>query len=88
MFDRWVLRATQTGELTPYRWAGLKFFNVYGPNEHHKGDQRSVAVKMHTQIREHGRVRLFRSEIRNIRTAVSSATSSGSAIAFARHCGH
>lgn len=62
MFDRWVLRATQTGEPTPSRWAGLKFFNVYGPNEHHKGDQRSVAVKLHAQIRERGHVRLFRSE--------------------------
>ena len=62
MFDRWVLRATQAGEPAPPRWAGLKFFNVYGPNEHHKGDQRSVAVKMHGQIRERGRVRLFRSE--------------------------
>ena len=62
MFDRWVLRATQTGEPTPPRWAGLKFFNVYGPNEYHKGDQRSVAVKFHAQIRERGRIRLFRSE--------------------------
>jgi ADP-L-glycero-D-manno-heptose 6-epimerase len=62
MFDRWVLRTTQTGEPTPYRWAGLKFFNVYGPNEYHKGDQRSVAVKLHAQIRERRRVCLFRSE--------------------------
>jgi ADP-L-glycero-D-manno-heptose 6-epimerase len=62
MFDRWVLRATQIGEPTPPRWAGLKFFNVYGPNEYHKGDQRSVAVKLHAQIREHRRVCLFRSE--------------------------
>jgi ADP-L-glycero-D-manno-heptose 6-epimerase len=62
MFDRWVLRATQTGEPSPPRWAGLKFFNVYGPNEYHKGDQRSVAVKLHAQIRERGQVRLFRSE--------------------------
>ena len=42
--------------------AGLKFFNVYGPNEYHKGSQRSVAVQMHAQIRERGGVRLFRSE--------------------------
>jgi ADP-L-glycero-D-manno-heptose 6-epimerase len=62
MFDRWVLRETQIGDPTPSRWAGLKFFNVYGPNEYHKGDQRSVAVKLHAQIRERAGVRLFRSE--------------------------
>jgi ADP-L-glycero-D-manno-heptose 6-epimerase len=62
MFDRWVLRAIETGGPAPPRWAGLKFFNVYGPNEYHKGGQRSVAVQLHAQIRERGRVRLFRSE--------------------------
>ncbi|MGO9419843.1 NAD-dependent epimerase/dehydratase family protein [Roseiarcus sp.] len=46
----------------PPRWAGLKFFNVYGPNEYHKRAQRSVAVQLHAQIRELGRARLFRSE--------------------------
>jgi ADP-L-glycero-D-manno-heptose 6-epimerase len=62
MFDRWVLRAIETGAPSPQQWAGLKFFNVYGPNEYHKGSQRSIAVQLHEQIREHGRVRLFRSE--------------------------
>ncbi len=62
MFDRWVLRRIETNAPAPPRWAGLKFFNVYGPNEYHKGAQRSVAVQMHAQIRESGRVRLFRSE--------------------------
>jgi ADP-L-glycero-D-manno-heptose 6-epimerase len=62
MFDRWVLRAVERGAPAPPRWAGLKFFNVYGPNEYHKGSQRSVALQMHAQIRESGRVRLFRSE--------------------------
>jgi ADP-L-glycero-D-manno-heptose 6-epimerase len=62
MFDRWVLRAIETRSPAPPRWAGLKFFNVYGPNEYHKGAQRSVAVQLHAQIRERGRVRLFRSE--------------------------
>lgn len=62
MFDRWVLRAIETGAPRPPRWIGLKFFNVYGPNEYHKGSQRSVAVQLHAQIRERGRVRLFRSE--------------------------
>ena len=62
VFDRWVQHAVATGAPCPPRWAGLKFFNVYGPNEYHKGAQRSVAAQLHTQIRETGRVRLFRSE--------------------------
>ncbi len=45
----------------PRQWAGLKFFNVYGPNEDHKGGQRSVVVQLFEQIRDSGRVRLFRS---------------------------
>ncbi len=45
-----------------FTWAvGLKYFNVYGPNEYHKGDMRSMVVKAHEQIRSEGRVRLFRS---------------------------
>jgi len=62
LFDRWASRAIETGEAAPPRWAGLKFFNVYGPNEYHKGPQRSVAVQLHAQIRNLGRARLFRSE--------------------------
>ncbi len=62
LFDRWVSRAVETGAPAPPRWAGLKFFNVYGPNEYHKRAQRSVAVQLHAQIRELGRARLFRSE--------------------------
>lgn len=62
VFDRWVVRAQEKGEPQPPKWAGLKFFNVYGPNEYHKGGQRSVAVQLHAQIREKGAVRLFRSD--------------------------
>ena len=62
LFDRWVQRAVAMGAPCPPRWVGLKFFNVYGPNEYHKGGQRSVAAQLHTQIRETGRARLFRSE--------------------------
>ena len=62
MFDRWVQQTVAAGAPCPPRWAGLKFFNVYGPNEYHKGGQRSVAVQLYQQIRETGRVRLFRSE--------------------------
>ena len=62
LFDRWVARTLEKTEAAPPRWAGLKFFNVYGPNEYHKGGQRSVAVQLHAQIREKGLVRLFRSD--------------------------
>lgn len=40
---------------------GLKYFNVFGPNEQHKGDMRSMVVKAFEQIQSHGRVRLFKS---------------------------
>ena len=62
LFDRFVADRVKRGEPTPPRWAGLKFFNVYGPNEYHKGGQRSVAVQLFEQIRDRGFVRLFRSD--------------------------
>jgi ADP-L-glycero-D-manno-heptose 6-epimerase len=62
VFDRRVQRIVALGYPTPPRWVGLKFFNVYGPNEYHKEGQRSVAVQLHEQIRDGGRVRLFRSD--------------------------
>ena len=49
------------GGFHPPQWAGLKFFNVYGPNEQHKGGQRSVAVQLYEQIGATGTARLFRS---------------------------
>jgi ADP-L-glycero-D-manno-heptose 6-epimerase len=45
----------------PEQWAGLRFFNVYGPNEYHKGGQQSVVPQFHRQIVETGTARLFRS---------------------------
>ena len=60
MFDQQVLSMSAAGYY-PYRWAGLKFFNVYGPNEYHKGDQRSVVVQLFEQITKTGRARLFQS---------------------------
>lgn len=57
VFDQWVLRQTQT----PPAWYGLKFFNVFGPNESHKGDMRSLVHKAFGQISEHGKVKLFKS---------------------------
>jgi len=56
-FDKWVL----TQESTPFFWAGLKFFNVYGPNEYHKDRMASVIFHAHRQITELGKLRLFKS---------------------------
>jgi ADP-L-glycero-D-manno-heptose 6-epimerase len=56
-FDKWVL----SQEMTPPFWAGMKFFNVYGPNEYHKGRMASVIFHAFHQIRNTGMVRLFRS---------------------------
>jgi len=56
MFDLWNLRH---GHLD--RAVGLKFFNVFGPNEYHKGDMMSMAAKAYLQIRQGAAVRLFKS---------------------------
>lgn len=56
-FDRWVL----VQEQGPFFWAGLKFFNVYGPNEYHKGRMASVIFHAYHQIRQSGGLKLFRS---------------------------
>ncbi len=56
-FDLWVLDQ----EEQPPFWAGLKFFNVYGPNEYHKGRMASVIFHTFHQIQEKGSMRLFRS---------------------------
>ena len=56
-FDKWVLHQ---GNHPPF-WAGLKFFNVYGPNEYHKKRMASVIFHSYNQIRKDGNVKLFRS---------------------------
>jgi ADP-L-glycero-D-manno-heptose 6-epimerase len=56
-FDKWVLQQKRT----PSFWAGLKFFNVYGPNEYHKGRMASVVFHAFRQIKETGKMRMFRS---------------------------
>ena len=56
-FDQWAL----TQERAPYFWAGLKFFNVYGPNEYHKGRMASVILHAFRQINSTGGMKLFRS---------------------------
>ncbi len=61
-FDIWLL--DQTAQ--PPFWAGMKFFNVYGPNEYHKGRMASVMWHFFRQIRDTGKVRLFESYAPNI----------------------
>jgi len=56
-FDKWAIRQTSC----PPFWAGLKFFNVYGPNEYHKGRMASVIWHSFLQIRKDGEVKLFKS---------------------------
>ncbi|OJU19554.1 MULTISPECIES: ADP-glyceromanno-heptose 6-epimerase [unclassified Sphingomonas] len=61
-FDRMALGSVRRGEQTPPRWAGLKFFNVYGPREQHKGSMRSVMTTHFEHLRDGGSLRLFRSD--------------------------
>ncbi len=56
-FDVWALKQVRT----PRFWTGLKFFNVYGPNEYHKGRMSSVVLHAYNTIRETGKMQLFRS---------------------------
>lgn len=55
--DKWILKQA----LQPPYWYGFKFFNVYGPNEYHKGRMASVIFHSFNQIKETGKVKLFRS---------------------------
>jgi len=61
LFDRRVCRIAELGGATPPQWVGLKFFNVYGPNEYHKGDMRSVVTKNFEVARRGDAVKLFES---------------------------
>ncbi len=56
-FDKWALQQSAT----PPFWAGLKFFNVYGPHENHKGRMASVIFHAFHQIQKSGEMKLFRS---------------------------
>jgi len=57
LFDRWVLQQTNT----PPQWVGLRFFNVFGPGEYHKGEMASLVFKAFHQIKEHKKLKLFKS---------------------------
>ncbi len=61
LFDVHVATAAARGEAVPPQWVGLKFFNTYGPNEYHKGDQQSVISKIAPHAIAGGTVSLFRS---------------------------
>jgi len=61
LFDRWVARRVAEGGPVPMQWAGLKFFNAYGPNEYHKGAQASVAYHLCRQIQADSPAKLFKS---------------------------
>jgi ADP-L-glycero-D-manno-heptose 6-epimerase len=56
-FDKWAIQQ----EETPFFWAGLKFFNVYGPNEYHKSRMASVIMHAFNQIEKTDGMKLFRS---------------------------
>jgi len=56
-FDKWVLQQPRK----PYFWTGLKFFNIYGPNEYHKARMASVIFHAYNQIKATGKMKLFRS---------------------------
>lgn len=58
LFDSWIKRNGLLNKVV-----GLKYFNVYGPNEYHKGDMRSVVHKAFEQVRDAGKVRLFKSHL-------------------------
>jgi len=59
LFDLWAKKEGYFKEIV-----GLKYFNVFGPNEYHKGDMRSVIVKAYEQIKQSGKVRLFKSYLK------------------------
>ena len=61
-FDLRVARMLANGEPRPPQWAGLKFFNVYGPNEYHKGTMVSVVKVKHDELAAGQPLRLFRSD--------------------------
>jgi ADP-L-glycero-D-manno-heptose 6-epimerase len=61
LFDRRLARKVSQGKSLPPQWVGLKFFNVYGPNEYHKGGQQSVISQLYPQAESGAPAHLFRS---------------------------
>jgi ADP-L-glycero-D-manno-heptose 6-epimerase len=61
-FDLWVARQVESGAKSPPHWAGLKFFNVFGPNEYHKGPMISVVKVKYDEVRQGLLPSLFRAD--------------------------
>jgi ADP-L-glycero-D-manno-heptose 6-epimerase len=61
LFDRWVASELASGGAKPPQWVGLKFFNVYGPNEYHKGGMQSVVAQKYPLAIAGEPITLFRS---------------------------
>lgn len=61
LFDRFVIHEIESGRTRPPQWAGLKFFNVYGPNEYHKGGMKSVVAHLFPKVIAGEPARLFKS---------------------------
>ena len=61
LFDRRIARILESDGPRPRQWVGLKFFNVYGPNEYHKGAQRSVAAQIYPAAKAGAAAKLFKS---------------------------
>jgi ADP-L-glycero-D-manno-heptose 6-epimerase len=61
LFDQYVSNVVRRGDKVPPQWVGLKFFNVYGPNEYHKGGQKSVAAQIFPHAQAGLSVKLFKS---------------------------
>lgn len=59
-FDKWAIERVAAGHAPP-QWAGLKFFNVYGPNEYHKGSMQSLVAKNFRAIADSQEIALFKS---------------------------
>jgi ADP-L-glycero-D-manno-heptose 6-epimerase len=66
VFDQSVVRQLEKGGATPPQWVGLKFFNVYGPNEYHKGRMISVAKVKYDELAAGNPAKLFRSDTPNL----------------------
>ena len=62
-FDQWVMHQLKRNDSIPPQWVGLKFFNVYGPNEYHKGSMISVVKVKYDEVSRGLPARLFRSDV-------------------------
>lgn len=62
IFDLWLINQY----MKPIKWAALKFFNVYGPNEYHKGQMASMVYQIYNQLKLNGSIKLFKSNSEDI----------------------